>query len=111
MTTKSRRIQNALSVVVLLLIATSLWRPEWEWLDKTALSILVVAVGMSFATQTDADRQRAREGSWLIPVVTLAAAAPWVYFAQPENRGRTLLLGIALVVAASAFAWLRKRAR
>jgi drug/metabolite transporter (DMT)-like permease len=100
-----------LSVVVLLLIATSLWRPEWKWLDKAALSVLLIAIGLSFATRTDADREHAREASWLIPVVALATAAPWVYFAQPEARGRTLLLGVVLVVAASAFAWLRKRAR
>jgi hypothetical protein len=110
-TTKSRWVQNALSVVVLLLIATSVWRPEWKWLDTAALSVLLIAIGMSFATQTDADRERARAASWLIPVVTFAAAVPWVLFAQPEARVRTLLLGVALVVAASVFAWLRKRAR
>ncbi|MBA4073218.1 MAG: hypothetical protein C0497_15560 [Gemmatimonas sp.] len=100
-----------MSVIVLLLIAASLWRPEWPWLDKAALLTLLVGISVSLAVQTDADRERTRRGSWIIPVVAVAVSAQWVYLAPAENRGRTLLLGAALVVAASAIAWFRKRAR
>lgn len=111
MTTKSQQIQNAMSVIVLLLIAASLWRPQWTWLDEMALLALLIGISTSFAVQTDADRERARRGSWMIPVATLAVSAQWVYLASAEDRERTLLLGIVLVVAASAIAWLRTRAR
>ncbi len=111
MTTKSQRIQNAVSVIVLLLIAGSLWRPEWRWLDEAALLILVIGISVSLAVQTDADRERVRRGSWMIPMVAFAVGAQWVYLSSPEDRGRTLLLGGLLVVAATAIAWLRKRAR
>ena len=111
MTTKSQRIQNAMSVIVLLLIAVSLWRPEWKWLDGATLLTLVIGISVSLAVQTEADRARTRRDSWIIPVMALAVCAQWVYLASPEDRGRNLLLGIILVVAASAIAWLRKRAR
>lgn len=111
MTTKSQRIQNAMSVIVLLLIAVSLWRPEWKWFDTATLLTLVIGIGVSLAVQTEADRERARRASWLIPALALAVSAQWVYFAPAEDRGRTLLLGTALVAAASAIAWFRKRAR
>lgn len=111
MTTKSQRIQNAMSVIVLLLIAGSLWRPEWRWLDDLALFALLIGISTSFAVQTDADRERSRRSIWMMPVATLAVSAQWVYLASAEDRGRTALLGIVLVVAASAVAWLRTRAR
>lgn len=111
MTTKSQRIQNAMGVIVLVLIAVSLWRPEWQWLDTATLLTLVIGIGVSLAVQTEADRERARRGSWIIPVAALAVCAQWVYLASPEDRGRTLLLGILLVAAAALIAWLRKRAR
>ena len=111
MTTKSQEVQNAASVIALLLIAGSLWRPEWKWLDEMALMALIIGISTSFAAQTDTDRERARRGSWMLPVAALAAAAPWVYYAPADDRVRTALLGVALVMAASAIAWLRKRAR
>lgn len=109
--TTSQRIQNAMSVLVLLLIAASLWRPDWTWLDEMALLALVIGISTSFAVQTDADRERTRRGSWMLPVAALAASAPWVYYAPADDRLRPALLGAALVMAASAIAWLRKRAR
>ncbi|MHB1096935.1 MAG: hypothetical protein ACYC3F_12255 [Gemmatimonadaceae bacterium] len=100
-----------MAVIVLLLIAGSLWRPEWKWLDAAALLTLVVGISVSFALQTEADRARVRRSGWIIPAVALAVAAQWVYLADVEDRDRTLILGVALVVVASAIAWLRKRAR
>lgn len=111
MTTKSQRIQNAMSVIVLLLIGGSLWRPEWTWLDEAALLTLLIGIGVSLAVQTDADRERVRRRSWMMPVAALAITTQWVYFAAAEDRGRMLLLGTTLVVAATAVAWFRKRAR
>lgn len=111
MTTKSQRIQNAMGVIVLLLIAVSLWRPDWKWLDTATLLTLVIGIGVSLAVQTEADRERARRGSWLIPVLALAVSAQLVYFAPAEDRGRTLLLGAILVAFASDIAWIRNRVR
>lgn len=111
MTTKSQKIQNAVGAIVVLLIAVSLWRPEWRWLDEAALLTLFIGIGVSLVAQTEADRERVRRDSWIIPVMALAVAAQWVYLASAEDRGRTLLLGVVLVMAASAIAWLRKRAR
>jgi len=110
-TTKSQWIQNSMSAIVMLLIAGSMWRPEWKWLDEAALLILIIGIIVSLAVQTEADRERTRRGSWLIPVAALAVGAQWVYLASAEDRVRTTLLGVVLVMAATGIAWLRQRAR
>ena len=111
MTTKSQRIQNAMGVIVLVLVAVSMWRPDWKGLNVATLLTLVIGISVSLAVQTDADRERSRRGSWLIPAVVLAVAAQWVYFTPAGARGVPLLLSVVLVASAAAIAWLRQRAR
>lgn len=111
MTTKSQKVQNAMGAIVLLLIAVSLWRPEWKWLDTATLLTLVIGIGVSLAVQTAADRERSRRGNWLIPAAALALAMQWTLLAAPEDRLRMALLGAGLVLAAAALAWRSGQAR
>lgn len=108
--TKSRIIEHVTATTALLCVAGSVWKPHWAQLDEVAFVVLIVGVSMAIGARTAADHERARRGSWLIPLVALAIAAQWVYFEQPDARLRPLLLGGGLVAAASAWAWVRRRA-
>lgn len=111
---RSKRVEDASTLIFVLAVVTSLWRPELRWPVPVALVVLLlVAVGLRFI-DTDADRERrrksARKGEWLVPAVTLAFAVQIVYFAAPEERTRSLLLGAALVAAGFGIFWKRRSA-
>jgi hypothetical protein len=108
--TKSRIIEHVTAATVLLCVAGSVWRPRWTQLDEVALIVLIIGVSMAIGARTAADHERARRGSWLIPLLALAIAAQWVYLEPPDARLRPFLLGGGLVAAAFAWAWVRRRA-
>ncbi len=107
---RSKRVEDASTLILALAIVTSLERPDLRWPMPVAVVILLlVAVGQRFI-DTDADRVRRRKSAWVVPAVTLAFAAQMVYVAAPEERARSLLLGAALVAAGFAIHWRRRRA-
>lgn len=107
---RSKRVEDASTLIFALAVVTSLWRPELRWPVPVAVAVLLlVAVGQRFI-DTDADRARRRKSAWVVPAVMLAFAAQMVYVAAPEERTRTLLLGAALVAAGFAIFWKRRAA-
>lgn len=108
--TKSQRVENLTAGIVLLSVAASIWKPQLGWLNWVAVVVLLAGVVLAIALRTDIDRERARKATWLIPVSASAIAAQWIYFADPAERMRNVVLGLCLVLAATALAMIRRRA-
>jgi hypothetical protein len=108
--TKSPSIENAVTTMLGITLAIALWKPAWTWALWVFIALVFVGGALSLAVSTPADAARRRKGAWLIPVATIAIAAQMVYFAVPEERARTLLLGAALALSGVALFWARRRA-
>ena len=107
--TKSQSIENSVTTMLAITLAIALWKPEWTWALWTCIALVFIGGALSMAVSTPADIARRRKGAWLIPVATFAIAAQMVYFAVPEERTRTLLLGAALAASGLALFWARRR--
>jgi hypothetical protein len=109
-TTKQRieYVFNGLFGVCLLLAVRY---PALGWTLWSMIAVLAVYLVWTFATATPADHERGRRRAiWLIPLATAALAAQMVYFAEPEERVRALLLGAAMVLLGLALGYARRRA-
>ena len=106
--TRSQLVEYATALAVLLYVVGSFIHPEWASSGEPTVVILLVGLALSFHLRVEADRERAKRGAWLIPAAASGVALQWVFAAAPAERVRTALLGVFLVLAATALAWKRR---
>jgi hypothetical protein len=101
-------IESVSSSAFLVVFLAGLFVPGVSWLVWVALAIMLTGFAWAHHASTPADRERKRQASWIIPLMTLLVGAQWVFLASGDGRPRAILIGAGLV-AAGAGVWLARR--